>query len=64
MQMEAATEAAQATGEVVLETIPKFPFLVGAYSAFFLILFVYIVTLHRRAQRMERELKTLANARP
>ena len=42
-----------------LETIPKFPYLVAAYIAFFLILFGYLVSIHVRQQKLEREIRTL-----
>lgn len=39
--------------------IPKFPFLVAAYVAFFVILFVYVVTLHVRQKRLARDVEAL-----
>lgn len=42
-----------------VERIPKFPFLVAAYVAFFLIIFVYVVTLHTRQRRLAREVEAL-----
>ena len=44
---------------VQLETVPKFPFLVAAYITFFVIIFVYVLTLHTRQRRLEREIDAL-----
>lgn len=44
---------------VQLETVPKFPFLVGAYIVFFVILFIYLITIHARQRRLERDIEAL-----
>lgn len=51
------TTAFQAAAEMA--TIPKFPFLLAAYGTVFAILFVYLVTIHVRQQRLDRELRAL-----
>jgi heme exporter protein CcmD len=56
--MEAAM-ADTAMTAIQLETVPTFPFLVGAYIAFFLLLFIYLVTIHARQRRLERDLEAL-----
>jgi hypothetical protein len=63
MQVETAQSGAQMAADATLETIPKFPFLVAAYGAFFVIMFIYIVTLHIRSRNMERELEALRGHR-
>lgn len=42
-----------------LETIPKFPFLVAAYVAFFLVIFIYVMTIHTRQKRLARDVEAL-----
>jgi CcmD family protein len=42
-----------------LATVPKFPFLLAAYAAFFLILFVYVLTIRARQKQVEERLRAL-----
>jgi CcmD family protein len=44
---------------IELATVPKFPFLVAAYVAFFSILFVYVLTLRARQKRVDERLEAL-----
>ncbi len=54
--MEAAIDT---LGAAQLETIPKFPYLVAAYGAFFVILLIYVITLQRRERDIARRVEAL-----
>lgn len=55
--MNAAVDSLVA--DATLATIPKFPYLVAAYIAFFVILFAYIVSIHVRQRRLERDIRSI-----
>jgi CcmD family protein len=48
-----------ASRAIELATVPKFPFLVAAYVAFFAILFAYVLMLRARQRQVDERLKAL-----
>jgi CcmD family protein len=57
MDAPSDTTIFEAAGE--LATIPKFPYLLAAYGTVFVVLFIYLVTIHLRQQRIDREIRAL-----
>jgi len=57
--MNAPADTTAFEAAIELATIPKYPYLLAAYGAVFVILFVYLVTIHVRQQRLDRELRAI-----
>ena len=57
--MDAAVALAASTAAVGMTTIPKFPYLLAAYGVIFLLIFAYLVTIHVRQRRLDREISAL-----
>jgi len=43
-----------------LATIPKLPYLFWAYVVIFVVIFVYLVSIHLRQRRLDREIASLS----
>jgi len=56
--LETAIDTTAAAAQVA--TIPKFPFLFWAYVVIFVVIFVYLVTIHVRQRRLNREIAALS----